>query len=330
MSAPAHDLLGVRHLRHAVVAHERHRLDAREPAAARRDTSSARIAGASASGSFCSPSRGPTSQIITSTDVVSPEAPGGAGPTCRACTPPPRSARRCAFGSTTAPGRSPAWRRDRRGRRLARRDRPRARREGDESSRRHRPCRRRRPPRPVVARGASTSPASRSLHVSDRTFLMHLRREDRGRAALAGEDARRPVDGLHPGRRSRLPGDRRRPEEVWTLTTKQHMVAVVTDGSAVLGLGDIGPEAALPVMEGKSMLFKEFGEVDAFPICLATQDPDEIVASSRRSLPASAASTSRTSPRRAASRSRSACEPSSTSPSSTTTSTARRSSSSQR
>src|SRR4051812_42266423 len=56
------------------------------------------------------------------------------------------------------------------------------------------------------------------------------------------------------------------------------MVAVVTDGSAVLGLGDIGPEAALPVMEGKAMLFKEFGGVDAFPICLDTQDVDEIVA----------------------------------------------------
>ena len=68
------------------------------------------------------------------------------------------------------------------------------------------------------------------------------------------------------------------PEKVWTLTTKQHMVAVVTDGSAVLGLGDIGPEAALPVMEGKAMLFKEFGGVDAFPLCLATKDVDEIVA----------------------------------------------------
>ena len=63
------------------------------------------------------------------------------------------------------------------------------------------------------------------------------------------------------------------------------MVAVVTDGSAVLGLGDIGPEAALPVMEGKAMLFKEFGGVDAFPICLATQDVDEIVATVRALAP---------------------------------------------
>jgi malate dehydrogenase (oxaloacetate-decarboxylating) len=60
-------------------------------------------------------------------------------------------------------------------------------------------------------------------------------------------------------------------------TIKRNTVAVVSDGSAVLGLGDIGPEAAMPVMEGKAMLFKEFAQVDAFPICLGTQDPDEIV-----------------------------------------------------
>ncbi len=62
------------------------------------------------------------------------------------------------------------------------------------------------------------------------------------------------------------------PSKVWNLTVKQNMVAVVSDGTAVLGLGDIGPEGALPVMEGKAMLFKEFGGVDAFPICLATKD----------------------------------------------------------
>ena len=73
-------------------------------------------------------------------------------------------------------------------------------------------------------------------------------------------------------------GDRRGPEKVWNLTIKQNTVAVVTDGTAVLGLGDIGPEAAMPVMEGKAMLFKEFGGVDAWPICLATKDVDEIVA----------------------------------------------------
>ncbi|ADH61649.1 malic protein NAD-binding protein [Thermoanaerobacter mathranii subsp. mathranii str. A3] len=64
---------------------------------------------------------------------------------------------------------------------------------------------------------------------------------------------------------------------VYDYTAKSHMVAVVTDGSAVLGLGNIGPQAALPVMEGKAVLFKEFGGVDAVPICLATQDVEEII-----------------------------------------------------
>ena len=67
------------------------------------------------------------------------------------------------------------------------------------------------------------------------------------------------------------------PEKAFTLTIKKNTVAVVTDGTAVLGLGDIGPAAAMPVMEGKAMLFKEFAGVNAFPICLDTKDPDEIV-----------------------------------------------------
>jgi malate dehydrogenase (oxaloacetate-decarboxylating) len=66
-------------------------------------------------------------------------------------------------------------------------------------------------------------------------------------------------------------------EKAFEYTIKKNTVAVVSDGTAVLGLGDIGPEAALPVMEGKAVLFKEFGDVDAFPICLDTKDPDEIV-----------------------------------------------------
>ena len=75
------------------------------------------------------------------------------------------------------------------------------------------------------------------------------------------------------------------PQLVWNLTIKKNAVAVVTDGTAVLGLGDIGPEAALPVMEGKAILFKEFGGVDAWPICLATKDEDEIVAAVRAIAP---------------------------------------------
>jgi malate dehydrogenase (oxaloacetate-decarboxylating) len=65
--------------------------------------------------------------------------------------------------------------------------------------------------------------------------------------------------------------------KVWSLTAKGNSVAVVSDGTAVLGLGDIGPEAAMPVMEGKAMLFKQFGDIDAYPICLHTRDSDEIV-----------------------------------------------------
>ncbi len=67
------------------------------------------------------------------------------------------------------------------------------------------------------------------------------------------------------------------PEEVYTYTIEGNLVAVVSDGTAVLGLGDIGPEAAMPVMEGKALLFKSFGGVDAFPVCVATKDPEEII-----------------------------------------------------
>ena len=74
-------------------------------------------------------------------------------------------------------------------------------------------------------------------------------------------------------------------DAVWEYTTKGNMVAVVTDGTAVLGLGDIGPLAALPVMEGKALLFREFAGVDAVPLCLDTKDPDEIVAAVKAVAP---------------------------------------------
>jgi malate dehydrogenase (oxaloacetate-decarboxylating) len=114
-------------------------------------------------------------------------------------------------------------------------------------------------------------------HVSDRTFLLHLG----GKLEIAAKAPLKTRDDLSmaytPGvaRVCRAIADA--PEKVWNLTIKQNAVAVVSDGTAVLGLGDIGPEAALPVMEGKAILFKEFGGVDAWPICLATKDPDEIV-----------------------------------------------------
>ncbi len=116
------------------------------------------------------------------------------------------------------------------------------------------------------------------LHVSDRTFLLHLG----GKIEVSAKSPLKTRDDLSmaytPGvaRVSQAIADD--PSKVWTLTVKQNSVAVVTDGTAVLGLGDIGPEAALPVMEGKALLFKEFGGIDAWPICLDTRDPDEIVA----------------------------------------------------
>jgi malate dehydrogenase (oxaloacetate-decarboxylating) len=115
-------------------------------------------------------------------------------------------------------------------------------------------------------------------HVSDRTFLLHLG----GKIEMASKSPLKTRDDLSmaytPGvaRVCRAIADD--PAKVWNLTIKQNTVAVVTDGTAVLGLGDIGAEAAMPVMEGKAMLFKEFAGVDAWPICLATKDVDEIVA----------------------------------------------------
>ena len=114
-------------------------------------------------------------------------------------------------------------------------------------------------------------------HVSDRTFLAHLggKLEVMPRTPLKTRDDLSIAYTPGVGRISAaIAAD---PAKVWSLTIKQNTVAVVSDGTAVLGLGDIGPEGALPVMEGKAVLFKEFGGVDAWPVCLATKDPDEIV-----------------------------------------------------
>ena len=115
------------------------------------------------------------------------------------------------------------------------------------------------------------------ISVSDRTFSMHKG----GKIAVVSKLPLTTRDDLSmaytPGVARICEAIHDSPELAYTLTIKKNMVAVVTDGTAVLGLGDIGPEAALPVMEGKVMLFKEFGGVDAFPICLATKDTDEIV-----------------------------------------------------
>ncbi|GAB3519982.1 NAD-dependent malic enzyme [Arthrobacter monumenti] len=113
--------------------------------------------------------------------------------------------------------------------------------------------------------------------VSDRTFLMHLG----GKLEVVPKVALRNRDELS---RAYTPGVARvcmaiaeNPEDARRLTIKRNTIAVVTDGSAVLGLGNIGPAAALPVMEGKAALFKQFANVDAWPVCLDTQDTEEII-----------------------------------------------------
>ncbi|HEX6233182.1 MAG TPA: NAD-dependent malic enzyme [Jiangellaceae bacterium] len=113
--------------------------------------------------------------------------------------------------------------------------------------------------------------------VSDRTFLMHLG----GKLEINSKVPIRNRDDLSlvytPGVARICTAIAENPEDARRLTIKRNTVAVVTDGSAVLGLGNLGATAALPVMEGKAALFKRFADIDAFPICLDTQDPDKIV-----------------------------------------------------
>ena len=113
--------------------------------------------------------------------------------------------------------------------------------------------------------------------VSDRTFLLHLG----GKIEMQSKVPIRTRDDLSmiytPGVARVSLQIARNPTTLGGLTIKRNTVAVVTDGSAVLGLGNIGPAAALPVMEGKAALFKRFAGIDAWPICLDTQDVDEIV-----------------------------------------------------
>src|SRR5678815_4164640 len=126
----------------------------------------------------------------------------------------------------------------------------------------------------------------RIANISDRTFLMHLG----GKIEISSKVPIRSRDDLSmaytPGVARVCLAIKDDPSRAFTLTIKQNTVAVVTDGTAVLGLGDIGPEAAMPVMEGKAMLFKELAGVDAFPICLDTKDPDKIVETVKLIAPA--------------------------------------------
>ncbi len=128
-----------------------------------------------------------------------------------------------------------------------------------------------------IAIALAKNPELTVRKVSDRTFLLHLG----GKIEIASKVPLKTRDDLS---RAYTPGVARicqaivdDPADARRLTIKRNTVAVVTDGSAVLGLGNIGPAAALPVMEGKAALFKRFADVDAWPVCLDTQDVDEIV-----------------------------------------------------
>jgi malate dehydrogenase (oxaloacetate-decarboxylating) len=126
----------------------------------------------------------------------------------------------------------------------------------------------------------------RVINTSDRTFLVHLG----GKIEVRSKQQIRTRDDLSmvytPGVARVCQAIYQDPERAFNLTIKRNTVAVVSDGTAVLGLGDIGPRAAMPVMEGKAALFKQFGGVDAFPICLDTKDTDEIIDTVKRIAPA--------------------------------------------
>jgi malate dehydrogenase (oxaloacetate-decarboxylating) len=132
----------------------------------------------------------------------------------------------------------------------------------------------------------NTVDGARVIDTTDRTFLLHVggkieqlnkhpihTRDDLSMAYTPG--VARVCQAIHDD-----------PAKAFQYTIKRNTVAVVSDGTAVLGMGDIGPAAAMPVMEGKAMLFKEFAGVDAFPVCLDTKDPDEIVRTVRLIAPA--------------------------------------------
>jgi malate dehydrogenase (oxaloacetate-decarboxylating) len=115
------------------------------------------------------------------------------------------------------------------------------------------------------------------ISANDVVFAMHQGGKMEIKSLIPLSDQRDLSRAYTPGVARACLAINKKPELVHDLTIKKNMVAVVSDGTAVLGLGDIGPDAGLPVMEGKAILFKQFGNVDAFPICLNTKDPEEII-----------------------------------------------------
>src|SRR5215204_3574950 len=137
-----------------------------------------------------------------------------------------------------------------------------------------------------IVEAVEALPETHVANISDRTFLMHLG----GKIEVRSKMPIRTRDDLSmaytPGVARICRAIAEEPERAFNLTIKRNTVAVVSDGTAVLGLGDIGPKAAMPVMEGKAALFKQFAGVDAFPICLDTKNPDEIVETVKNLAPA--------------------------------------------
>ncbi|MHB1803153.1 MAG: NAD-dependent malic enzyme, partial [Actinomycetes bacterium] len=138
----------------------------------------------------------------------------------------------------------------------------------------------------TIVQALQALPGVNVANVSDRTFLLHLG----GKISIHPKSPVKNRDDLSrvytPDVARVCAAIQEDPSKAFQLTIKRNTVAIVTDGTAVLGLGDIGPHAALPVMEGKSMLFKQFADVDAFPICLDTKDTDEIVGIVKAMAPA--------------------------------------------
>lgn len=129
----------------------------------------------------------------------------------------------------------------------------------------------------MIVEAIKRLPEIKCLDVYDRTFNLHRGGKIRVHSKIPLKSQAELAMAYTPGVGRICQAIAQEPEQVHTLTIKQNTVAIVTDGSAVLGLGNIGPAAALPVMEGKAMLFREFAGIDAFPICLATQNTDAIV-----------------------------------------------------
>jgi malate dehydrogenase (oxaloacetate-decarboxylating) len=138
---------------------------------------------------------------------------------------------------------------------------------------------------PRLTDAVNAVPGARVLDTTDRTFMLHVG----GKIEVQNKSPLKTRNDLSmaytPGVARVCSAIYADPDKAFQYTIKRNSVAVVSDGTAVLGLGDIGPRAAMPVMEGKAMLFKEFAGVDAFPICLDTRDPDEIVSVVRAIAP---------------------------------------------